>query len=75
MMQKYTLLKNKVTGIRAVRVNPAGAMIAESDNPAEYARLRKMAIANLRRTERDDAMRSIGLKKVRGAVSGKTYWE
>ena len=24
---------------------------------------------------RDEAMRSLGLVKVRGAVSGKTYWE
>lgn len=30
--------------------------------------------ARLRRRERDDAMRSLGLKKVRGAMGG-TYWE
>ncbi len=30
--------------------------------------------AALRRAERDDAMRSLGLKKVRGALGG-TYWE
>lgn len=31
--------------------------------------------ANLLRKERDEALRSLGLTKVRGAVSGKVYWE
>jgi hypothetical protein len=31
--------------------------------------------ANRARRERDDAMRSLGLVKVRGPVSGKIYWE
>ena len=30
---------------------------------------------NLQRRERDGVMRSLGLVKVRGCVSGKTYWE
>lgn len=30
---------------------------------------------NRTRRERDDIMRSCGLVKVRGAVSGRTYWE
>ena len=32
-------------------------------------------ITALNRQERDQAMRDIGLTKVRGAVSGKVYWE
>jgi len=31
--------------------------------------------ANNRRKERDSIMASLGLTKVKGAVSGKTYWE
>ena len=36
---------------------------------------RRKHFAAIRRRANDDAMRSIGLKKVRGSVSGKTYWE
>ena len=31
--------------------------------------------ARITRRECDDAMRSLGLVKVRGAVSGRIYWE
>lgn len=31
--------------------------------------------SGVNRKERDDVMRSLGLNKVRGSVSGKTYWE
>ena len=36
---------------------------------------RRNHFAALRRQANDNAMRSLGLKKVRGSVSGKTYWE
>ena len=36
---------------------------------------RNMNKRNRRRLEVDDALRSFGLVKVRGAVTGKTYWE
>lgn len=74
-MSKYTLLRNKETGARRIRNNQTGAYVAEADQPEEYARLRKRALANLRSAGRDDAMRSLGLTKVRGPVSGKIYWE
>lgn len=35
----------------------------------------KRIAANKRRRERDQLMRDLGLTKVRGAVSGRTYWE
>jgi hypothetical protein len=35
----------------------------------------KKAQAKARRKEREQVMRSLGLVKVRGAVSGRTYWE
>jgi hypothetical protein len=38
------------------------------------ARKRTKRASRLRR-ERDDVMRSCGLTKVIGAVSGRTYWE
>ena len=71
---KYTLLKNKITGERSIRVT-GGEKIVEKDNPTEYARLRKLALKNRDRADRDDVMRSMGLTKVYGAVSGQTYWE
>lgn len=74
-MAKYTLLKNKNTGERSVRINKTGEVILESAEPTRYADLRKKAQTNSNRAQRDDLLDSLGLKKVRGAVSGKTYWE
>lgn len=71
---KYTLLKNKITGERSIRIT-GGEKVTEKDNPIEYARLRKLALKNRDRADRDDVMRSLGLTKVYGAVSGQTYWE
>jgi anionic cell wall polymer biosynthesis LytR-Cps2A-Psr (LCP) family protein len=70
---KYTLLKNKVTGERSVYVVGQGK-IKESEYPLEYARLRKLALSNLHRVNRDQAMRDCGLVRVRGALGG-VYWE
>ncbi len=70
---KYTLLKNKVTGEKSIYISGQGKLL-EKDNPAEYARLRKLALSNLYRAQKDDAMRSLGLVKVKGAQGG-TYWE
>lgn len=72
---KFTLLKNKVTGIRSVRNNKTGETVVESENPELYAQLRKKAIANIERASRDDCMRSLGMVKTYGSVSGKVYWE
>ena len=69
-----SLMKNAERG-RYVINHVNHTRIYEAENPEEYKKLRKRAIANLRRAERDDAMRSLGLTKVRGAVSGRTYWE
>ena len=74
-MSKYTLLLNKATQVRSVRNNKTGEVTIETDNPAEYLSLRKKALASSRRAQRDDMMEACGLTKVRGAVSGKTYWE
>jgi hypothetical protein len=73
-MAKYVLLKNKVTGERSVRIT-GGQIVTEKDNPVEYAMLRKRAVSNRNRTERDQVMRDCGLTKVKGAVTGRTYWE
>ena len=35
----------------------------------------KTKAASSRRSEREGVMRDLGLVKVRGAVSGKVYWE
>jgi hypothetical protein len=72
---KYTLLKNKETGARSVRINSTNEVIAELDDPKKYADLRKKALAAINRKNKDDIMESMGLTKVRGSVSGKIYWE
>lgn len=35
----------------------------------------KRIARNKQRRERDEMLRDLGLTKVRGAVSGRTYWE
>jgi hypothetical protein len=48
------------------------------DCPGCIAKVKKRAKAAARRArqkEMDDAMESLGLTKVRGAVTGKIYWE
>lgn len=72
-MAKYTLLKNKVTGERSVRIT-GGMVIFEKDNQEEYLRLRKLALRNHKASERNQAMRDCGLTRVRGA-NGGIYWE
>lgn len=72
---KYTLLKNKETGARSVRINKTGEKIFEAENPVEYAKLRRKALNNLKRAVSEEDMRMCGLTKVRGAVSGHIYWE
>ena len=72
---KYSLLKSKTTGIRMVRDNVTKKVVSEADSPKEYMELRKKALRNLRQSEFSSTMRDLGLKQVRGAVSGKVYWE
>ena len=59
---KYTLLKNKVSGERSIRI-VGGEIVKESENPVRYAELRKRALANKHRADRDDILRSCGLVK------------
>jgi hypothetical protein len=72
---KYTLLVNKDTKERSVRINKTGEVIKESFEPDRYAELRKKALVNLKNHQRDSLLESFGLTKVRGAVTGKVYWE
>ena len=44
------------------------------DTSRDNVNKQRRAIANRQRRERADAMRSLGLVKVRGALGG-TYWE
>lgn len=71
---KYTLLKNKVTGVRSVRINTTGELVLESEDPNRYADLRKKAETNRRSAAKHDAYTSCGLERVRSA-SGKVYYE
>lgn len=72
---KYTLLLNKATQERSVRINNTGEVITEKNNPTEYLALRKKAVASAKARARDSLMEDMGLTKVRGEVSGKIYWE
>ena len=58
---KYTLLKSKLRG-RSVYI-VGGEQVFESDDPKRYAELRRKAIANRNRAERDQVMRDTGLVK------------
>ena len=72
-MLKYLLMKNKLTGIKSIRITATGEIILESDS--RYPDFRKKATANYRRWLKDKLMEDAGLTKVKGSVSGKTYYE
>ena len=63
MKTKYSLMINKVTGVRSVRINETGEMVRESEDAGRYNILRKRAKANTQRAVRDDVYRSYGLVK------------
>jgi hypothetical protein len=86
MASKYTLLKNPETGIRSIRINPTNEVVyetapsfvllcGETVSQSKYADLRKRALACINRKMKAHFYESCGLTKVKGAVSGKTYWE
>lgn len=45
------------------------------NNPCKCGKCEKARRAARARKERDACLASLGLVKVRGCVSGKTYWE
>lgn len=49
-----------------------GRFATREEAEKELAKRKKR---NAARKERDDVMKSLGLTKVRGAVSGRIYWE
>ena len=71
---KYAMLKNRVTGERRIYNSETKVYTSENDNPVEYARLRKLAITNRNKAERDQVYRDCGLVRVTGSLGGK-YWE
>lgn len=49
---------------------------ARIPEPTEaWKAMTKRIKANAKRREKDQMLRDLGLTKVRGAVSGRTYWE
>ena len=70
---KYSLLKNRLTGERAILNNVTKEKTLESINPLLYAELRKKAIVSRNKAEKEEALRSIGLNKC--IINGKTFWE
>ncbi len=74
-MKKWSMMFSKSTGARFARNNQTGERIDEATNPAGYAAARRRWQAAARTAARDEAFLSCGLVKVRGAVSGATYWE
>ena len=84
MMKKETWIKHmeKSTGIVRPSLNPDNLKIwkeacrAHMDKKCPQCRDRMVTRkAMAKRKAMDNAMRSFGLTKVKGAVSGKTYWE
>ena len=72
---KWSILSHKETGRMCARNNTTLERVYEDTNREEFERIRKLWTATVRRNQINDAYISLGLTKVRGAVSGKTYWE
>jgi len=72
---KYSLVCNKITGEKAVRINKTAELVLESVNPTRYADLHKKALNNANKRAYNDALSSLGLTRVVGSISGRTYWE
>jgi hypothetical protein len=70
---KYRSMFEKNTGRKYILVG--GNRVYEDEQPAEYKRMHCLWRKNIARKARDQTMRDLGLTKVRGSVSGKTYWE
>jgi len=70
-MKKYTIKKDHII------INATGEKVYDSH--PDYTAIRKAALRlyakRLNRNMFDMAMRDLGLTKVRGAVSGRIYWE
>lgn len=71
---KYALLKNKITGVRSIYNSDTKEKIVESNNPSEYLRLRKLALNNLHKSQRNECMKDLGLVSYR-TESGAICWE
>jgi hypothetical protein len=74
-MAKYSSFTKKSTGEKFIRDNTTGREVFESVDPVEYRALHKKWKTNLAKAQREEAFKSCGLIKAKGAVSGKTYWE
>ena len=78
-MKQHRFLRNKLTGDYLLTYIDGNGKRHDERFPStaeSQARARLRAIcANEVRRERDQLMRDIGLNKVKGAVSGRTYWE
>lgn len=72
---KYKLFRRNEDNVRYVLNTKTGESVFENIDPVKYQELRKKAISAANRAAKDQAMRDCGLTKVRGAVSGRTYWE
>ena len=68
----YRLVRSKITGKRGIIKE--GGITVISEGEAEYFPLLKKYQANKRRVEKEEALRSLGLVKVKGALGG-VYWE
>lgn len=72
---KYQLFKNKFSGVRSVLRVTDGLHVYETEDPKLYNELRKKALAAINRKNKNELIDSLGLKRVKGSVSGKTYLE
>ena len=75
MIAKWSILRNKITGRRFASNNKTLERVYEDEHPEEFVKIQKLEAANLRRRQINDTYISLGLTRVRGSVSGKTYWE
>ena len=71
---KYTLLVNKINGVRSIRNNKTGEVIREDQEYDLYTKLRKKAITNIRKAERDSVYRDCCMTKGKDSL-GRIMWD
>ncbi|NTV60618.1 MAG: hypothetical protein HGA77_04845 [Chlorobiaceae bacterium] len=60
---------------RMVRNLITGEEVFQSKDPKRYEELHSKWKRNKRARDKEQVMKLLGLTKVRGAMSGKVYWE
>lgn len=72
---KYAAYIERNSGRKYIKILAKGEKIYQDENPVFYNELRKKLKAAIARKQKNELFESFGLTKVKGTISGKTYWE